>query len=169
MVQVQWYGGEGVILSLQSELRRLLARSGALSALMMDSAGRLLTMVGNDIPQFDVTSFVSLSASDFAATRELARLLGETTFQDLFHQGESHGLYMTQVREGMLLAVLFDRTTTLGLVRHAIRKARPRVQPILDRSFTSGDDTVYPIGATDLSDLSREIDSYFDDAPPDVV
>ena len=85
MVHLQWYGGEGEILSLQSELRRFLTRSGALSSLLLDSAGRLLTMVGSVIPQFDVTSFVSLSASDFAANRELARLLGEETFQDLYH------------------------------------------------------------------------------------
>lgn len=140
MARVQWYGGEVSVLTLQSELRRLIERSSALSALLMDSAGRLLTMVGSTIPQFDVTSFVSLSASDFAATQELAKLLGEKTFQDLYHQGDTHGVYMTQMHEGLLLAILFNKRTTLGLVRYAIRKARPRLRPLFARAVTVGEE-----------------------------
>jgi predicted regulator of Ras-like GTPase activity (Roadblock/LC7/MglB family) len=140
MARVQWYGGEVSILTLQSELRRLVERSNALSALLMDSAGRLLTMVGSTIPDFDITSFVSLSASDFAATQELAKLLGEKTFQDLYHQGNRHGVYMTQMHEGLLLAILFDRKTSLGLVRYALRKARPRLRPLLARAVATSEE-----------------------------
>lgn len=140
MARVQWYGGEVSILTLQSELRRLVERSSALSALLMDSAGRLLTMVGSTIPDFDITSFVSLSASDFAATQELAKLMGEKTFQDLYHQGSRHGVYMTQVHEGLLLAVLFDKKTSLGLVRYALRKARPRLRPLLARAVATSEE-----------------------------
>lgn len=166
MVQVRWYGGEGSILSLQSELRRFLDKSSALSALLMDSAGRLLTLVGDVSPRFDVTSFVSLSASDFAATRELAKLLGEEEFHDLFHQGEEHGIYMTQLADGMLLAVLFDRTTTLGLVRHAIRKTRPRFTPLLEKAVGEpGEEAAAETPSSELDDLSEEIDRLFDEPP----
>jgi predicted regulator of Ras-like GTPase activity (Roadblock/LC7/MglB family) len=165
MVQVQWYGGEDSILSLQSQLRRLLTRSGALSALLMDSAGRLLTMVGNVIPQFDVTSFVSLSASDFAATQELAKLLGEETFHDLYHQGDTHGIYVTHIHDGLLLAVLFDRKTTLGLVRHAIRKARPKIRPLLSDTITEREKDIASVaGASELGRLEGEVDQLFDES-----
>ena len=163
MVHLQWYGGEGEILSLQSELRRFLTRSGALSSLLIDSAGRLLTMVGSVIPQFDITSFVSLSASDFAANRELARLLGEETFQDLYHQGERHGIYITQIYDGMLLAVLFDRSTTLGLIRHSIRKARPKIQPLLEAALTPPvEEKAGKFGEEELGQISEDVDRMFE-------
>lgn len=166
MARVQWYGGEVSILTLQSELRRLVERSSALSALLMDSAGRLLTMVGSTIPEFDITSFVSLSASDFAATQELAKLLGEKTFQDLYHQGNRHGVYMTQMHEGLLLAILFDRKTSLGLVRYALRKARPRLRPLLARAVaTSSEEATREEETARVEDATREEKEALEESP----
>ncbi|MBU1950643.1 MAG: roadblock/LC7 domain-containing protein, partial [Candidatus Eisenbacteria bacterium] len=125
--------------------------------------GRLLTMVGTVIPQFDITSFVSLSASDFAANRELARLLGEETFHDLFHQGERHGVYITQICDGMLMAVLFDRSTTLGLVRHSIRKTRPRIQPLLHAALTPpAESMTRALGEEEFEQISEDIERMFE-------
>jgi predicted regulator of Ras-like GTPase activity (Roadblock/LC7/MglB family) len=165
MGRVQWYGGEVSILTLQSELRRLVERSSALSALLMDSAGRLLTMVGSAIPDFDITSFVSLSASDFAATQELAKLLGEKTFQDLYHQGNRHGVYMTQMHEGLLLAILFDKKTSLGLVRYALKKARPRLRPLLARAVATGEEPTREEETTRVEDATREEKAAFEENP----
>lgn len=122
MVQIRWEGFGGNLVHLQAQLEHLRKDSAGRAILLMDSAGRLLTLVG-DAPQFDLTTFVSLMAADFCATRELARLLGEESFHTVYHQGEDTSLYLTQVTEGTLLAVVFDRDTTLGLVRYAVRRA----------------------------------------------
>jgi predicted regulator of Ras-like GTPase activity (Roadblock/LC7/MglB family) len=122
MVQIRWEGFGGNLVHLQAQLEHLQSESSGRAILLMDSAGRLLTLVG-DAPQFDLTTFVSLMAADFCATRELARLLGEESFHTVYHQGDDTSLYLTQVTEGTLLAVVFDRETTLGLVRYAVRRA----------------------------------------------
>ena len=124
MVQIRWEGFGGNLIHLQVQLEHLRKESAGRAILLMDSAGRLLTLVG-DAPQFDLTTFVSLMAADFCATRELARLLGEESFHTVYHQGEDTSLYLTQVTEGTLLAVVFDRETTLGLVRYTVRRALP--------------------------------------------
>ena len=124
MVQIRWEGFGGNLIHLQAQLEHLRMESAGRAVLLMDSAGRLLTLVG-DAPQFDLTTFVSLMAADFCATRELARLLGEESFHTVYHQGEDTSLYLTQVTEGTLLAAVFDRETTLGLVRYAVRRALP--------------------------------------------
>ncbi|MBD3334169.1 MAG: hypothetical protein GF355_01485 [Candidatus Eisenbacteria bacterium] len=162
MARLQWYGGEKEILSLQAELRRFLSRSGALSSLLMDTAGRLLTMVGTVVPQFDITSFVSLTASDFAANQELARLLGEESFHDLYHQGDVHGVYISHLPGGMLVAVLFDRTTTLGLVRHALKKTKPRLEPLLAEALRPRPATAGDLDGDRLDRIADDIDRLFD-------
>jgi predicted regulator of Ras-like GTPase activity (Roadblock/LC7/MglB family) len=124
MVQIRWEGFGGNLVQLQSQLDCLLEGASGRAVLLMDSAGRLLTLVG-DPPKFDLTTFVSLMAADFCATRELARLLGEEAFHTAFHQGDDYALYLTQVTEGTILALVFDHETTLGLVRFAVRQALP--------------------------------------------
>ena len=134
MVQIRWEGFNGNLTQLQVQLESLLKGCSGRAVLLMDSAGRLLTLVG-DAPQFDLTTFVSLMAADFCATRELARLLGEDSFHTAFHQGEEYSLYLTQVTEGTVLASVFDRNTTLGLVRYAIRRAIPEIGNSITEGF----------------------------------
>ena len=124
MGQLLWEGFGGDLAQIQEQLEQLLARAQGRAVLLMDSAGRLLTWIG-DQPQFDVTTFVSLLAADFCATRELARLLGEDQFHSVSHQGEGLSLYLTQVGAGTILAMAYDDETTLGLVRYCVRRALP--------------------------------------------
>lgn len=124
MAQVRWEGFDGDLVRLQAQLEHLLSQTEGRAVVLMDQAGRLLSLAG-DAPQFDVTTFVSLMAADFCATRELARLLGEDQFHSVAHQGEDLSLFLTQVTPGTILALVFDRSTTLGLVRFSVRRLLP--------------------------------------------
>src|SRR5687768_18610039 len=66
---------------------------------------------------FDPMVFATLTAADFSANDQLARLIGETDFTTLFHQGERESMYLADVARRIILVVLFDNRTTLGLVR----------------------------------------------------
>ncbi len=134
MVQIRWEGFGGNLVQLQSQLERVLRGASGRAVFLMDSAGRLLTLVG-DPPKFDLTTFVSLMAADFCATRELARLLGEEAFHTAFHQGDEYALYLTQVTEGTILAMVFDHETTLGLVRFAVRQSLPGLSDTIRQGY----------------------------------
>ncbi len=102
--------------SINDALNRLLQGTHAKTILLIDREGQLITSTG-DTRKMDTSSFATLSAADFAATSQLATLIGEREFSTLFHQGEKENLYVSLVANRIILAVIFDNRTTLGLVR----------------------------------------------------
>ena len=106
--------------ALRRAMERLLQESAAHSAMLVDRGGQLLVQAG-DRPEFDATTFATLTAADFSANDQLARLLGETDFTSLFHQGERESMLVADIARRAILVVLFDSRTTLGLVRLRLR------------------------------------------------
>jgi len=72
---------------IQVILSGFLGESNARTALIVDRTGQMVTTVGQ-APAFDPTAFASLTAADFSANDQLARMLGESEFGALFNQGE---------------------------------------------------------------------------------
>ena len=97
-------------------LQRFLYDSNARCALLVDRTGQLVATVGEQ-PTFDPTAFATLTAADFSANDQLAKLIGENDFNSLFHQGEKESMYLADIARRVILVVLFDNRTTLGLVR----------------------------------------------------
>ena len=97
-------------------LAEFLRLSGARCALLVDKEGHSVTKQG-DLRQVNMDTISALVAGSFAATREMARLLGEDQFSALFHQGHSDNIQLSLVGDRTLLTVLFDDKTTVGMVR----------------------------------------------------
>ena len=106
---------------------QLLQDANARTALIVDRTGQMLATVG-DPPTFDPMAFASLTAADFSANDQLARMLGEPEFGALFHQGERESLYLADMARRVILVVLFDNRTTLGLVKLRVRPAVERAR-----------------------------------------
>lgn len=98
---------------LLSEFLRL---AGAKCALLIDKEGHLVTKRG-EVRTVDMDTISALVAGSFAATKEMARLLGEEEFTALFHQGERDNIQLSLVGDRTLLTILFDDRTTVGMVR----------------------------------------------------
>src|SRR5438270_6925558 len=112
--------------AITQSLQRFLHDSNARCALLVDRTGQLVATVGEQ-PKFDPTTFATLTAADFSANDQLAKLIGENDFNSLFHQGERESMYLADLARRVILAVLFDNRTTLGMVR---LKMRPTVQEL---------------------------------------
>ena len=65
----------------------------------------------------DVTVIAALAAGSFAATRELARRIGEIEFNALYHQGNGSHMFMNSVDDDTIMITVFGSRTTVGLVR----------------------------------------------------
>jgi hypothetical protein len=61
----------------------------------------------------------------------LAKLIGENEFPNQFHEGAKDSLYMTIVGK-VVLVVIFDNRTSLGLVRLRIKKASDELGKIME-------------------------------------
>ena len=70
---------------ITEHLSDLLRESSARSALVVDRTGQLLASAGEKL-SFDPTAFASLTAADFSANDQLAKMIGEPEFASLFHQ-----------------------------------------------------------------------------------
>ena len=71
----------------------------------------------------DTTSLASLTAGCIAATGGLAKIVGEEEFPVHFHQGQRDNLHITLVAGRIILVVVFDERSSLGLVRLRVKKA----------------------------------------------
>ena len=111
-----WSFSENDFKLIQQHLQAFLRDANARCALLVDRTGQLVATVG-DPPQFDSTAFASLTAADFSANDQLAKMIGEPEFASLVHQGEKESMYLADVAKRVILVVLFDQRTTLGLVK----------------------------------------------------
>src|SRR5918997_3749080 len=119
---------------ITQSLQRFLHDSNARCALLVDRTGQLVATVGEK-PTFDPTAFATLTAADFSANDQLARLIGETDFNSLFHQGEKESMYLADVAKRVILVVLFDNRTTLGMVRVKVKNVVRELSGIFQEMF----------------------------------
>ena len=115
-------------------LRTFLSESSARTAMIVDRTGQLVSTVGEP-PTFDPTAFASLTAADFSANDQLARMLGEPEFGALFHQGERESMYLADVARRVILVVLFDNRTTLGQVNLRVNTAVGQLNQLFTAMF----------------------------------
>src|SRR5574341_381194 len=123
---VSWSFSENDFKQIQQHLTAFLRESNARCALLVDRNGQLVATVG-ETPQFDPTAFASLTAADFSANDQLARMIGEAEFASLVHQGERESMLLADVAKRVIRVVLFDQRATLGLVKI---KAKPVVEQL---------------------------------------
>ncbi len=97
-------------------LNIFLKNANAQCALLVDKDGHLVTKEG-EAKTYDMDTISALVAGSFAATKQMAKLLGEEEFALMFHQGKKDSIQLSLVGERTILAVIFDERTTLGMVR----------------------------------------------------
>jgi predicted regulator of Ras-like GTPase activity (Roadblock/LC7/MglB family) len=120
--------------AINTILQELLKNSNSSSVLLLDKTGQLISSLGEP-PQFDMHSFASLCAADFEANAQLAILIGEKDFSTLYHQGSNESMYLARVEKNIILVILFDKRTTLGLVRLRAKKAVDNLETVIRRLY----------------------------------
>ncbi len=103
-------------------LERLLRESNSKVIFLVDKNGQLIAATG-ETAGLDTTSLASLTAGNIAATGGLAKLIGEKEFSILFHEGEKDNIHISIIGGRVILVVIFDQRSSLGLVRLRVKKA----------------------------------------------
>lgn len=103
-------------------LERLLRESNSKVIFLVDKNGQLIAATG-ETANLDTTSLASLTAGNIAATGGLAKLIGEKEFSILFHEGEKDNIHISIIGGRVILVVIFDHRSSLGLVRLRVKKA----------------------------------------------
>jgi len=114
-------------------LTEFIRLSGAKCALLVDKEGHLVTRKG-ELKNIDMDTISALVAGSFAATKEMARLLGEEEFSALYHQGTKDNIQLTLVGDRTLLTILFDDKTTVGMVRLYANETAKKLVEIFEQA-----------------------------------
>jgi predicted regulator of Ras-like GTPase activity (Roadblock/LC7/MglB family) len=117
---------------ISAVLEKLVRDSNSRMVFLVDKNGQLIAAAG-ETENLDTTSLASLTAGNIAATGGLAKLLGEKEFSILFHEGERDNLHINLIGQRVILVVIFDDRSTLGLVRLRVKKASEELAQIFDR------------------------------------
>jgi predicted regulator of Ras-like GTPase activity (Roadblock/LC7/MglB family) len=142
------------VATLDGVLADFLKKAEAELTVVIDRGGNVISQYG-DMTVMDVTIIAALAAGSFAATRELARRIGEVEFNALYHQGNGSHIFMNSVDEETIMITVFGPRTTVGLVRFYSTGTAQQVALLLKSlqkgnhgfSFDASDITAAPIFA----------------------
>jgi predicted regulator of Ras-like GTPase activity (Roadblock/LC7/MglB family) len=142
------------VATLDGVLADFLNKSEADLTVVIDRGGNVISQYG-DMTVIDVTIIAALAAGSFAATKELARRIGEVEFNALYHQGNGNHIFMNSVDDETIMITVFGRKTTVGLVRFYSGSTAQAVGSLLRSlprgghgfSFDASDITATPVFA----------------------
>jgi len=136
-----------------------------LARLRLDSAAKVIFLVDKDgqeiaaqgeLGNLDTTSLASLAAGNVAATGGIAQLIGEKEFPTLSHEGEKESIHISVIGR-LLLIVVFDERSSLGLVKLRSKQVSQQIFAMIDELTKAGNDADSPFA--EITD--EDIDSLF--------
>ena len=158
----QWTLFEKDFRAIDQVLYDLLERTNALSVHLVDRSGQLITSAGRTA-DFDPVAFASLIAADFTANAELARMLGDTATQAVISEGDSRSVHSCLMADRVILCTVFDRRSTLGIVRFRVTRALEVLDPVFRGLFEKVGVAPTPVedAAAFANAANREVDALF--------
>ena len=115
-------------------LSDFLDSSQAKASLLVDVEGHLVTKMGYT-KSLDTTSLSALIAGSFASTRQVAQLLGEEEFGEIFHQGKNDSIYIFLIRDRVMVVTVFDNRTTIGMVKFYLDELSGKLGGVIDETY----------------------------------
>jgi len=145
---------------IQAIVDRLVKEANAKVVFIVDKNGQLIAASG-DIENIDTTSLASLTAGNIAATGGMAKLLKENEFATQFHEGEKANIHIQLVGNRVILVVIFDARSSLGLVRLRVRKASEDLNHVFESLLKKVEGPGADAPFAEITD--EDIDNLFND------
>jgi predicted regulator of Ras-like GTPase activity (Roadblock/LC7/MglB family) len=143
-------------------IQKLVRDANSKGIFVVDKAGQLIAEAG-EMQGIDSTSLASLTAGCIAATGGLAKIVGEEEFPIHFHQGQRDNLHMTLVGDRMILVVVFDERSSLGLVRLRVKKAGNELAKLFEEIRKKAETDIQANGSPFAEITDDDIDNLFSD------
>jgi predicted regulator of Ras-like GTPase activity (Roadblock/LC7/MglB family) len=141
-------------------LDELQIKTRANYAFLADVSGQLIQVRGR-IGSTDMVALAALVAGDLAATNEIARRIGEPSkFRVLLHEGDSNNIYLSQVGDSFLLAVVFASDIQIGLVRLFGKRAVDELTGLRSEFESAIDDSPAIVEADFGALIDQELDRW---------
>lgn len=140
-------------------LAKLHHESTARVVFLVDKDGQAIAVHG-EVGDIDTTSLASLAAGNVAATGGMAKLIGEREFPTLSHEGEREHIHICIIGR-VLLVVVFDERSSLGLVKLRVKQVSNEVAIIFDEIMREASRRSHETNALFAEITDEDIDSLF--------
>jgi predicted regulator of Ras-like GTPase activity (Roadblock/LC7/MglB family) len=141
---------------IKAVLARLRLDAAARIVFLIDKDGQEIAVQG-EVRDLDTTSLASLAAGNVAATGGMAQLIVEKEFPTLSHEGERESIHITVIGR-LLLVVVFDERSSLGLVKLRSKQVSQQLSAMFDEVIRAKHDDIESPFA-EITD--EDIDSLF--------
>jgi len=143
---------------IEDILSHLIWETSSKCCFLVDINGNLISAAGytGDINTVDLAS---LSASHFAATAALARMMNDNKFTVMFHKGKKESIDINRVGEKYLLVTIFGEKTVLGVLQKETKKTIDKLETLLKQISKIEEKPINNVKKT----LSEEINNLLKD------
>lgn len=163
-------GGNGQPVVLSGEMYKaiseilsdLSSKTRAKTIIFADSNGHPITQRGQT-SEINIPNMAALAAGDFAATAEMAKMIGEKQrFKYLFHEGDKTNIYLSNVGDHFLLIIIFDSNIALGMIRVFTKRTIDNLTKILTEAKQDDQKAAEFLDVEFSTYLNQELDKAFD-------
>jgi len=147
-------------------LSNLAEKLGVTAILLVNSSGQTVAQKVRSSWSLDSTILSTLTASSYAAAKEMARILGErSNFRMVLHEGEHHNVYVSSVNRDFSLIIIFETGVALGMVRLFAKKTIAQLLSVLPERGEGIDKINHLFDRRFQSLLGEELDRTLRDSP----
>lgn len=159
----QWTLFEQDFRAIDETLGELIERTNAISVHLVDRSGQLITSAGR-VGDLDPTGFASLIAAEFTANAELAQMLGDHGVDAVVSEGKTRSVYSCLLAERVIMATVFDRRSSLGLVRFRAKRAAIGLDGVFRELLEKVGLAESPLGEPEFAAVAeQQVDALFGD------
>lgn len=150
---------------INATLLAFIKKANAQCAMVIDREGHMVARQG--FFRNDSSTLAALVSGSFASTREVAKLLGETEFTVLFHQGKDQSIHVSLVGERSLVVTVFASAVKAGMIQVLGKELAGQLAVILDeasrRSAQDAPPEAANLGKQFSEEMKQQLDSLFAD------
>ena len=142
--------------TIEDLLSGLVQRSEAITALLISREGICISKVGN-VESLNSTALAALVAGMFAATKEVANIVGEEQFSILLQQGEKRHIHISLIGQRSMMIVVFEDYRRIGRVRHEARAISPDLVRLLENREKSKNEDADDISVPEFREYALNL------------
>ena len=142
--------------TIEDLLSGLVKRSEAITALLISREGICISKVGN-VESLNSTALAALVAGMFAATKEVANIVGEEQFSILLQQGEKRHIHISLIGQRSMMIVVFEDYRRIGRVRHEARTISPDLVRLLESREKSKNEDAEDISVPEFREYALNL------------